>query len=402
MKSVDEKVRKHKAVGLLSGGLDSILTCRMMLEQGIEVIAVNFTSPFCTCTRKGCRHQASKVAEELGIEIKLLPTGQEYIEMVKHPKHGRGRNMNPCIDCRIFTFTRARVFADEIGADFVFSGEVLGERPMSQHMKALLIIEKESGLEGRLLRPLSAQLLEPTIPEKTGIVDRGKLLQVQGRCRQPQMQLAAGFGMTDYPCPAGGCLLTDRQFATRLRDAFAHGEDKVRDMQFLKLGRHFRLPSGTKVIVGRNETENEMLRSLTQESDLIIEAQDVVGPVTVVRSLRDRVKPQVNTSERESGRKEQPVNASERHPEEPQISLGSRPCTGEKPVLRHDTNPPNLRNLRLSCGDIELAARICARYCDGKDSGNVRFKVGEQEIVVQPMSETELAALRVGGGKDPQ
>ena len=196
--------KRTKAVALLSGGLDSILACRMMMEQGIEVIAVNFTSPFCTCTSKGCRHQASKVANELGIELKLLPTGQEYIEMVKHPKHGRGSHMNPCIDCRIFTFTRARIFADEIGADFLFSGEVLGERPMSQHLRAMTQIEEKSGLKGRILRPLSAQLLDPTEPELKGLVDRSRLKSVQGRCRQPQLAMVKEYGMTDYPSPGRG------------------------------------------------------------------------------------------------------------------------------------------------------------------------------------------------------
>jgi tRNA U34 2-thiouridine synthase MnmA/TrmU len=333
-------MKRGRALGLLSGGLDSILACRMMLEQGIEVIAVNFTSPFCTCTRKGCRHQASKAAEELGIQLKLLPTGQEYIEMVKHPKHGRGSHMNPCIDCRIFTFSRARAYADEIGADFVFSGEVLGERPMSQHLRALKLIEKESGLEGRLLRPLSAQLLEPTIPERQGLVNREKLLTVQGRSRKVQIQMAEDYGMNDYPCPAGGCLLTDAQFSVRLRDAFEHSEALVRDMQFLKVGRHFRLPGGAKVIVGRNEAENQMLCALVQPPELSLEAQDFVGPIVILRRL---------------------LAAS----------------------LKDDA-------------DKATAARICARYCDGKSSGTVKIKAGADVMEVEPASEGELAALRIG------
>ncbi|MEO0107893.1 MAG: hypothetical protein ABIK62_01795 [candidate division WOR-3 bacterium] len=325
--------RKVRAVGLLSGGLDSILACRMMLEMGIEVMAVNFTSPFCTCTAKGCRHQATRVAEELGIALKVMPTGQEYIEMVKHPKHGRGKGMNPCIDCRIFTFRRAARYAQEIGAEFVFSGEVLGERPMSQHLRAMLLIEEESGLKGRLLRPLSARLLEPTIPERAGLVDRAKLLAIQGRSRRPQMELARSYGQNDYPCPAGGCLLTDRQFAARLRDAFAHGEDTLRDMQFLKLGRHFRLNDGAKVIIGRNEAENNALRHLAGPQELLLEPDGCVGPVTVVKG-------------------------------------GSR-------------------------ADVPLAAEMTARYCDRNPVGPVRIRHGQEVLEVEPMSDEGLARLRV-------
>lgn len=332
-----DKIEKKrvKAVGLLSGGLDSILACRMMMEQGIEVIAVNFTSPFCTCTRKGCRHQASKVADELGIELKLLPTGQDYIEMVKHPKHGRGSHMNPCIDCRIFTFTRARIFADEIGADFLFSGEVLGERPMSQHLKAMLVIEEESGLKGRMLRPLSANLLEPTIPEQQGLVDRSRLKSIQGRCRQPQIAMTKEYGMTDYPCPAGGCLLTDAQFAARLKDAFEHGEDTVTEMQFLKVGRHFRLKSGAKVIAGRNEPENKVLESLVGPDDRVLAAIETEGPTVVLRRLKG-----------------------------------------------HE--------------DIELAARICARYCDAHAQELVKVECRGEVMLVAAMNEPELRELRVG------
>jgi tRNA U34 2-thiouridine synthase MnmA/TrmU len=326
--------KRTKAVALLSGGLDSILACRMMMGQGIEVVAVNFTSPFCTCTSKGCRHQASKVAEELGIALKLLPTGQDYIEMVKHPKHGRGSHMNPCIDCRIFTFTRARVFADEIGADFVFSGEVLGERPMSQHLRAMMLIEEKSGLKGRILRPLSAQLLDPTEPELKGLVDRSRLKSVQGRCRQPQLAMVREYGMTDYPCPAGGCLLTDAQFSARLKDAFAHGEDTVRHMQFLKVGRHFRLPSKAKVVVGRNEPENNQLRALVQAGELVLEAEEVAGPVAVLQSL----------------------------------------------------NQGN---------DRQLAARICARYGDARTQVRVLVDCAGEKFEVAPATDEELAVLRV-------
>jgi tRNA U34 2-thiouridine synthase MnmA/TrmU len=237
-----------KAIGLLSGGLDSTLAVRLILEQGIEVKAVNFVTPFCTCTKKGCQNEAKKVSEKFGIELKIIGFKEEYIALVKNPKYGYGKNMNPCIDCRIFMFSKAREIMEETGADFVFTGEVLGERPMSQNLRAMKIIEKESGLEGRLLRPLCAKHLPPTIVEKLGIVDRDRLLSVTGRSRKPQISLARSLEIDDYPCPAGGCRLTDPNFARKLRDAFDHNEDSLVDITLLRYGRHFRLPSGAKVI----------------------------------------------------------------------------------------------------------------------------------------------------------
>ncbi|MEO0079946.1 MAG: hypothetical protein ABIK44_04655 [candidate division WOR-3 bacterium] len=332
--------RRCRAVGMLSGGLDSILATKLMLEQGIEVFGLNFVSPFCTCTSKGCRHEATRAARQLGIPLKVVPTGQEYIEMVKHPKHGYGRNMNPCLDCRVFTFSRARIYMEEIGAQFVFSGEVLGERPMSQHLQALRLIERESGLEGRLLRPLSAKLLEPTIPEKEGLVDRERLMGFQGRTRKPQIALAARLGINDYPCPAGGCLLTERQFAIRLREAFAHGEDNLEDVRFLRYGRHFRLPSGAKVVVGRNELENRALGNIARREDVLLEAEGVGSPLTIL--LRSQ---------------------------------------GEL--------------------DIELAARICARFSDAKTRPEVSVLIRSSltaigRRLVSPITEPELVPFRIG------
>src|SRR3989338_10559001 len=199
-----------KAVALLSGGLDSTLAIKLMLEQGVEVHALNFLTVFCTCTSKGCRHQATKVAEEFKVPIKVMNITEEYMEVVKNPKYPRGRNMNPCIDCRIFTFKKAKGFMDEIGASFVITGEVTGQRPMSQRKQAIMAIEKESGLKGLIVRPLSAKFFEPTVPEKEGIINRNRLLDIQGRRRSRQIDLAKAIGINDYPCPAGGCLLTDK------------------------------------------------------------------------------------------------------------------------------------------------------------------------------------------------
>lgn len=253
---------KRKALALLSGGLDSTLAVKVMLEQGIEVEALNFTSPFCTCTGKnaGCKSEAIRVAEEFGIPIKVMHKGVDYLEVVRKPKHGYGKGMNPCIDCRIFLLRKAKEHMAASGADFVITGEVLGQRPMSQRRHTLDIIERESGLAGLLLRPLSAKHFEPTMPEKEGWVDREKLLAIQGRSRKEQMQLAEDLDVKNYPCPAGGCLLTEVSFVSKVKDVFDHSDQlNLRDFRLLKVARHFRVGPRTKALIGRNEAENELL-----------------------------------------------------------------------------------------------------------------------------------------------
>ena len=281
-----------KAIGLLSGGLDSTLAVKLMIELGVDVTVFNLVTTFCTCTRKGCTHEASRVAKELGVPIKLISAGIEYIEMVKNPKHGYGKNMNPCIDCRVFIFKKAKEYMEEIGAKFIFTGEVLGQRPMSQHKRALKLIEQESGLENLVVRPLSARLLEPTTPEEKRWIDRDKLLSIQGRRRLPQMELAEEFGIKDYPCPAGGCRLTDPGFAKRLKESFDHGEYTISEIQLLKYGRHFRLDSGAKVVVGRNEEENKALLKFFNNNDVLMEVVGVGSPTVLLkkRKIRDDVK----------------------------------------------------------------------------------------------------------------
>lgn len=270
-----------KAVGLLSGGLDSTLAVQIMLDQGIEVVAVNFTSPFCLCNRGGTCHSAA-VANRFGLEIHTVRKGVDYLEIVRHPKHGYGSAVNPCIDCRIYMLRKTKELAGRIKAAFIFTGEVVGQRPMSQHFRALEVIEREAGLEGKILRPLSAKLLPETEAEKMGLVDRNRLLAIRGRSRKEQMALAKDYGIADYPCPSGGCLLTDRNFAKRLKDLFDHKRSVTfRDIELLKVGRHFRF-SGQKIIVGRDERENKILVGLRNEEDTLVEASEVKGPVTLL------------------------------------------------------------------------------------------------------------------------
>jgi len=261
---------QRKAIALLSGGLDSTLAVKVLLDQGIAVEALNFTSPFCTCTGKnsGCKSEAVRVAAEFNIPIKVMHKGTDYLEILRNPKHGYGKGMNPCVDCRIFLLKKAKEYMLESGADFVFTGEVLGQRPMSQRRDTMRIIEKESGLEGLLLRPLSAKHFPPTIPETEGWVDREKLLSMQGRSRKEQFELAAELDVKNYPCPAGGCLLTDPSFVGKVRDVFDHTEElNLRDFRLLKLGRHFRIGAKTKVILGRNDAENGLLEQAVQPGE---------------------------------------------------------------------------------------------------------------------------------------
>lgn len=276
-----------KAVGLLSGGLDSTLALKLILEQGIGVEVLNFTTVFCTCNSRGCCIEAKRVSDEFGISYKIINNTDDFLKVVQKPKHGYGSGMNPCIDCRILMFKKAKSYMEKTGASFLITGEVLGERPMSQRLDAMMLIEKESGLEGLILRPLSAKLLKPTIPEKLGLVDRNKLLPIQGRSRKPQIELAKDLGINDYPCPSGGCLLTDKGFSERLRDLFKHSPDfTLNDVRLLKVGRHFRLSKDTKLIVGRDKVENEQILNLAQEGDMLFQAQDTLGALALARKGR--------------------------------------------------------------------------------------------------------------------
>ncbi len=331
-----QRAKRIKAVALLSGGLDSTLAVKLMLDQGIDVEALKFTSPFCMCDQKG-RCYAVEVSKKFKIPLKVMAKGNEYIMVVRKPKFGYGSGMNPCIDCRIYTLKKAKAYSEKIGAKFILTGEVLNQRPMSQHMRALKLIEKEAGLEGKLLRPLSAKLLPMTEAEKRGWVDRGKLLAIEGRTRKPQIALAKKFGITDYPSSGGGCLLTYKEFASKVRDLLKHREKvTMKDMQLLKVGRHFRFGEN-KIIVGRNERENKMLISLKDKSDYAFDVPNVGSPITILQDKK--------------------TDAA-----------------------------------------VKLAAQLTAAYSDAKQK-NVLVKYGpaklSRKIIVKPVSREEIDKLRV-------
>ncbi len=278
--------KRPKAMVLLSGGLDSTLALTMMKEMGIEVVAVSFKTPFCNfdCGSGACGAKIGDTTLKYGVEWKPVSLGEEYLEIVRKPRHGYGSGMNPCVDCRVMMYTRAREMMKELGADFIVTGEVVGQRPMSQNRQALSIIERESGLEGLILRPLSAQLMEPTIPEKEGWVDRSKLLAVEGRSRRTQIQMAKAIGWKEYPNPSGGCLLTEKGFSRRLSDLFSHERHPDQnDIDLLKVGRHLRLNGTSKLVVGRDVLENSEISQLARGTDSLVEVEKIPGPVGLLR-----------------------------------------------------------------------------------------------------------------------
>ncbi len=268
-----------KAIGLFSGGLDSMLAARLLQEQGIEVTALTFTSPFFGAKR------AKKGAKQLGVELVIADISEPHFEVVRNPAHGYGRNMNPCIDCHALMIRFAGREMEKRGLDFIFTGEVLGQRPFSQNRKALDVVARESGYGESLLRPLCARLLKPTQMELEGLVDRERLLDIQGRSRRRQLELARQWGLTEYSSPAGGCKLTDPGFSHRLREALADdpGMD-VRDVEILKVGRHFRLGRGVRLVVGKNRADNERIEALAREGDVLLRVVGHPGPLGCLRS----------------------------------------------------------------------------------------------------------------------
>ncbi len=266
-----------KVLSVFSGGLDSILASLIIRNLGIDVQAVFFETPFFSSRR------AVQSAAHINLPIKVIDITKRHLEVVKNPAHGYGGNMNPCIDCHALMFRIAGEIMKEEEASFLISGEVLGQRPMSQNRHSLSVVEKESGLQGLILRPLSARLLPDTVPEQKGWVRKEDMLDLSGRSRKPQIALARDMGVTDYPVPAGGCLLTDRIFSKRLKDLFSFNPDfTINEIEMLKLGRHFRITPATKIVTGRNMIENMEISRLAGNQDLVIHTVSAPGPVTLV------------------------------------------------------------------------------------------------------------------------
>jgi len=269
--------RKVRALSLLSGGLDSLLAVKVLQGQGVEVVGISFVSPFFGSAN------AEKGAAELGCELMVVDITEEMMGLVKGAPHGFGKQMNPCIDCHTLMVRKAGEIMRERGFDFIATGEVLGERPMSQNRQSLDTVARGSGFEDLLLRPLSAKLLPPTRPEREGLVDRDRLLAIEGRSRKPQIELAEKYGIKSYVQPAGGCLLTDPAFSRRLRELLKNEPDATaRDAGLLHLGRHFRLPSGAKAIVGRDERDNGRIAEAALPEETLIVSDITPGPTTLL------------------------------------------------------------------------------------------------------------------------
>jgi len=277
--------KKVTALSLYSGGLDSTLACRVVAEQGIKVVAVKFVTPFFgyeLLLRE--ENYIKNTKEKFGIDVILRDVTLPYLELLKKPAHGFGKYFNPCIDCKIFLLSEAKKMMPEIGASFLLTGEVIGQRPMSQRRDTLRVIERDSGCEGILVRPLCARNLEPTQAEQDGLIDRGKLLDFSGRSRSPQMKLAEHYHIKDYPSPAGGCILADPILSARIENYYRHHKKVVpEDILLLLVGRQFSLPSGAWLAVGRTEQENEKIEAHRQPGDWLVKTAEIPGPAAILR-----------------------------------------------------------------------------------------------------------------------
>jgi len=274
----------HKAIALLSGGLDSALAVLILVRQGIQVKAIKFRTHFDTDTSSASPgYYPVSLAGRFGFDVDVLDLGDRFLDIVKNPKHGYGKNMNPCIDCRILMLREAKVLMGQTGADFIVTGEVLGQRPMSQRKDMLYHIDKEAGVTDLVLRPLSAKLLRVTVPERKGIINRETFYDFSGRSRKPQMALAEEFLLKDYPLPAGGCLLTEPNYGFRLKDLLTFDPSPaVRDIDLLRIGRHFRFSPSCKIIIGRDEDENALIASLTVNGNCLLRVDGYGSPLTLV------------------------------------------------------------------------------------------------------------------------
>ena len=276
---------RGRCIALFSGGLDSALAILLMLHQNIEVTAITFMTHFgCDLgDRSSCGSDPYPAAEKFGFNVKLMHLGQKFVDLVENPKYGYGGEMNICVDCRILMLREAKALMKLTNADFIITGEVLGQRPFSQVKDKIHLVERETGLRGKLLRPLSAKLLPPTEAELSGLVNREELERISGRSRKRQMALAEEFGLDDYPSPAGGCLLTDKSYSNRLRDLLAHCERLTfDDLNLLRVGRHFRLDASTKIMVGRKESENIQLERLSKPGYWQLEILNTGSPLTLL------------------------------------------------------------------------------------------------------------------------
>ncbi len=339
--------KQPEAVALISGGLDSMLAARVVMEQGVHVEGINFYTGFCVeghthairrrDPAKPKRNNALWVAEQLGIKLHIVDVAEEYKDVLLHPKHGYGANLNPCLDCKIFMVRKALEWIDENGFDFVITGEVIGQRPMSQRRDTMPVVARESGAEDRLLRPLCAKLLPPTLPEREGWVDRDKLYDLNGRSRKPQMAMAADFGITEYSQPAGGCcFLTDESYARRLGDLWqGRGvrDYDLDDILLLKIGRHLRPRPHFKLIVAREAGETKFLE-------------------------------------------------------------GYRKRYTHLTTVSHN-GPMVLVDGEVGDDDLQLAARITARFCQGRDADSVSVAVtpkgGEtRTLTVTPLAQDDI------------
>ena len=319
-----------KALAMISGGLDSILAAKLIKEQGIEVIGICFRSYFFS------EESARKMTKQIDIPLVVVDFSNEHLDMVKNPKHGRGKNMNPCIDCHAMMMNYAGKLLEEYNADFIITGEVLNQRPMSQNRQALNIVRKESGFANKILRPLCAKNLDPTEMELNGLVDREKLLNISGRSRKIQMELAEQWGIKEYPSPAGGCKLTEPNYALRLKDLLDYKEDVEEDeLKLLRYGRHFRTKDNNKIIVARTKDEGEAIKNYINENYYSFHTSDFSGALVLLEN---------------EGTEE----------------------------------------------DVILASRIAGRYSKGRDEKSVKVKFGRygtrfnDEIEVEPISDEDL------------
>ncbi len=283
------------AIGLFSGGLDSILACHLVKAQGIRVIPVKFVTPFFDYHLLADPDvYQQEIMRKFSLSVELVDISRGYIHLLRKPRHGFGKNFNPCVDCKIFMMNKARELMEKWGALFIFSGEVLGQRPMSQRRDTLRVIERDSGCDDILLRPLCAKKLNPTKPEREGLVDRQQLLDFVGRGRRPQLELAEKLGIREYPNAGGGCILTDPNLALRIKKLYEGlftslpAENfTVRDINLLFTGRHFCLPGGFWLVLGRNQEDNQQLLELRQDGDIILLMPERPGPTGLLRFIPD-------------------------------------------------------------------------------------------------------------------